>query len=113
MAFVPNQDGTEVTVLFLNVPHEYQISDGSSLAHHKPLLITRAGSCSGDCTTRDSEIAQFLYEDMSASEALDALEGATTTNGSVWALSGSDLSIHKGNENAAALPALVMRNNVR
>jgi len=42
MAFVPSQDGTEVTVLLLNVHHDYQSSDGTALAHHKPLLIARA-----------------------------------------------------------------------
>ena len=42
MAFVPSEDGKEMTVLLLNVNHNYQSSDGSSLPHHKPLLIARA-----------------------------------------------------------------------
>ena len=54
MAFVPSQDGKEVTVLLLNVHHDYQSSDGTALAHHKPLLIARAGDCSGECPKRDA-----------------------------------------------------------
>ena len=72
IAFVPNQDGTELTVLLLNVHNDYQTSDGSSLAHHTPLLLARAGSCSGQCPTRDADIAQFIFEDQSEAAALDS-----------------------------------------
>jgi len=112
MAFIPSQDGQEVTVLLLNVPHDYQSSDSTSLAHHKPLLIARAGSCSGDCPTRDADIAQFLYADQSESAALDSLEAAVG-GGGAWELSGSDLSIRKTSTNDPDLPALVIRNDVR
>ena len=112
MAFVPNQDGTEVTVLLLNVSHDYQLSDSSTLPHHMPLLLSRAGSCSGDCPTRDADIAQFLFEDKTQAEALDSLETAVS-GGGAWALDGSDLSVQKGNANAADLPALVIRNDAR
>jgi hypothetical protein len=112
MAFIPSQDGKEVTVLLLNVDHTYQSSDGSALAHHKPLLIARAGNCSGDCPKRDSGIAQFVYADKSESEALDSLEAAVA-GGGAWEVSGSDLSLRKGSPGDADLPALTIRRNVR
>jgi hypothetical protein len=110
--FIPSQDGHEVTVLLLNVGHSYHTSDGASLAHHKPLLIARAGSCSGDCPTRDSAVARFIYEDKSVSEAQDALEEAVG-GGAAWALAGSDLSLHKGSSTDPDLPELSFRTNVR
>jgi hypothetical protein len=112
MAFVPSQDGTEVTVLLLNVDHNYQTSDGSALAHHKPLLIARAGNCTGQCPTRDAGIAQFLFSDKSESEALDSLEAAVA-DGGAWELSGSELSVHKGCSTDPDLPALAIRQNLR
>ena len=112
IAFVPNQDGTELTVLLLNVHNDYQTSDGSSLAHHTPLLLARAGSCSGQCPTRDADIAQFIFEDQSEAAALDSLEAAVN-GGGAWTLAGSELSIQKGNPNAADLPALSIVNGVR
>ncbi len=112
MAFVPSQDGKEVTVLLLNVDHNYQISDGTTLAHHTPLLIARAGNCSGDCPKRDADIAQFMYADKSASAAGDSLEAAVA-GGGAWQLSGSDLSVRKGSSSDPDLPALAVRDNVR
>ena len=112
MAFVPSQDGKEVTVLLLNVHHDYQSSDGTALAHHKPLLIARAGDCSGQCPKRDADIAQFIYADKSESEALDSLEAAVA-GGGAWELANSELSLQKGNPNDADLPALNIVQNVR
>lgn len=112
MAFVPSQDGKEVTVLLLNVHHDYQSSDGTALAHHKPLLIARAGDCSGECPKRDADIAQFIYADKSESDALDSLETAVA-GGGAWELANSELSIEKGNPNGPALPALNIVRNVR
>jgi hypothetical protein len=111
MAFVPSQDGKELTVLLLNV-HNYQTSDGSALAHHKPLLLARAGTCSGECPKRDAAIAQFLYADKSQSEALDSLEAAVS-GGGAWELSGSNLSLRKGSAGAPDLPDLEIRQNLR
>ena len=112
MAVIPNQDGTEVTVLLLNVPHQHQLSDTTTLPTHKPLLLSRAGSCTGDCPTLDSGIAEFLYSDKSAEVALDSLELAVS-GGGAWDLTGSDLSIRKGSTNAAELPSLVITDDVR
>ena len=111
MAFVPSQDGKEVTVLLLNVNHNYQSSDGSALAHHKPLLIARAGDCSGQCPKRDADIAQFVFADKSQSDALDSLEAAVA-GGGAWELSGSELSLQKGSSTDPDLPALSIVRNV-
>ena len=54
MALIPSEDGTELTVLLLNVEHAHHVSDGTTLAQHKPLLVARAGNCTGQCPTRDS-----------------------------------------------------------
>lgn len=112
IAVVPSEDGTELTVLLLNVDHGYETSDGLELAHHKPLLIARAGNCTGQCPTEDAAIAAYLYSDKTTSAAAASLAEATS-GGGAWALSGSDLSIVKGSSTDPALPALVYRTNVR
>ena len=112
MAFVPSQDGTELTVVLLNSPHSYQVSDGSSIPHHSPLVIARAGSCSGTCPKRDSSVAEIAFNDLSLSAAQDALETAVD-GGGAWMLSGSELSLRKGNSSAPNLPALNMRDDAR
>lgn len=112
IAFVPSEDGKELTVLLLNVDHNYHVSDGSSLPHHKALLIARAGHCTGTCPTRDSQVAQFMFADKSEAVALDSLEAAVA-GGGAWALAGSELSINKGSSTAADLPPLVVRTNAR
>ena len=112
VTFVPSSDGKEVTVLLLNVPPSCHLSDGSPLAGHKPLLIARAGSCSGDCTTSDSAIAQHLFPDQSSTVAADSLSDAVG-GGSAWQLAGSDISIVKSSSSAADLPALSITTGVR
>jgi len=112
IAFVPSQDGQEVTVLLLNVPGSHHLSDGSELVHHMPLLLSRAGNCTGDCPQRDADVAQFLFADQTLSTAEDSLEAAVS-GGGAWALSGDDLSVNKGSANDPALPALFIRNNLR
>jgi len=112
IAFIPSEDGKELTVLLLNVGHNYHTSDGSTLAHHVPLLLARAGSCTGDCTTEDTEIAEYLFEDKTPEVALDSLANALS-GGSCWKLSGSELSLVKGSSSDPALPDLVFRTGVR
>lgn len=112
MAFVPSQDGHEVTVLLLNVPHDYQLSDGNGLAHHKPILVARAGDCSGDCPKRDSAVAEFIYGDQSVSTACDSLEAAVG-GGGAWDLTGSDLSVQKASASDPPLPALTIQTGGR
>jgi hypothetical protein len=112
IAFIPSDDGTEVTVLLLNVDHAYHTSDSSSMPGHKPMIIARAGSCTGTCSTRDSEIAQYIYADKSLSAAQDSLEEAVA-GGGAWVLEGSELELRKGSTSAPNLPALTIRDDVR
>ncbi|MEA2339055.1 MAG: hypothetical protein QOE82_3062 [Thermoanaerobaculia bacterium] len=112
MAFVPSPDGKEVTVLLLNVNHNYHSSDNTSLAHHKPLLIARAGDCSGQCPKRDADIAQFVFADQSETQAADSLEAAVA-GGGAWELANSELSVVKGDANDPDLPELNIRRNLR
>ncbi|HEX7191165.1 MAG TPA: hypothetical protein VF381_06280 [Thermoanaerobaculia bacterium] len=112
IVFSPNQNGTEVTVLLLNAGHAHHLSDGSALQDHKPLLIARAGNCTGDCPTRDADIAQFVYEDQASSAALDSLESAVA-GGGAWSLSGSDISIVKSSNDDPDLPALSVVRDAR
>lgn len=110
MAFIPNENGTEVTVLLLNADH-YHTSDGAALQAHKPILYARAGNCTGDCVTNDSEIAAYTFRDQSSSVALDSLDYALGT-GSAWLIAGSDIAVQKVS-GAADLPALDIRDDVR
>ena len=110
MAFVPNENGTEVTVLLLNADH-YHTSDGAAMQAHNPYLIARSGSCTGACVDDDADAAQFVFRDLSSSAALDAL-GNAVGNGSVWRISGSDIGVEKSS-GAANLPALSIRDDVR
>ena len=113
IVFSPNQDGTEVTVLLLNAGHTHHLSDGSALQDHKPLLIARAGNCTGDCPTRDADIAQFVFADQTSSTAAqDSLESAVA-GGGAWTLSGSDLSIAKASNDDPDLPALSIVRDAR
>jgi hypothetical protein len=112
MVFTPSQDGKEMTVLLLTAGHTHHLSDGTALQEHKPLLIARAGSCTGDCPTRDSEIAQFTFADQPQATALDSLEAAVP-GGGAWTLSSSDLTLQKANVNDADLPSLSLTTNAR
>ena len=110
MAFIPDENGTEVTVLLLNADH-YHTSDGAAMQPHKPILFARAGSCSGACVDADTTIAGFSFRDLASSAALDALAYAVG-NGSAWVIDGSDIAVQKS-AGAANLPALQRIDNVR
>jgi hypothetical protein len=112
IAFIPSADGHEVTVLLLNVGHDHHLSDSSTLTEHMPLLLARAGDCTGDCPKRDEDIAQFLFADQTLSTAQDSLETALAGGGG-WKLAASDLSLNKGSFSDPELPSLVLRDNVR
>jgi hypothetical protein len=112
IVFVPSEDRQEVTVLLLNVPHSHHVSDNSALDVHKPLLIARAGDCTGQCPTNDPDIAQFLFADESAAVAIDSLQEAVA-NGGAWELANSDLTLRKGATTDPDLPALVLNDDAR
>jgi hypothetical protein len=115
IAFVPTQNGSEVDVLLLNAgdcAQHYHVSDGTALAPHTPLVLARAGSCTGDCPTSDADIAKLLYNDQASATAIDSLENAVS-GGGAWMLSGSDVTLRKGSTTAADLPALTITTNAR
>ena len=111
MAFIPTDNGQELTILLLNANHVHHLSDGTSLAAHYPLLFARAGNCTGSCPTRDEDIAQIAFSDKTLAQALDALEDAVA-GGGAWILSGN-LAVQKGSSGAPDLPSLSLRTNVR
>jgi hypothetical protein len=105
MVFVPNSNGTQVDVILLNVSHGQQLSDGTGLPHHKPIILTRAGNCTGTCPKRDAAIASYVYGDLSTDAAKDALENACA-GGGAWEISGGEISLAKGSSGDPSLPAL-------
>lgn len=93
IALVPNSDGKELTIAMIDTPHAYEMADGTTLAHHKPLLLARAASCEGTCRTDvHTSIAQFLYARKTTEEAFTSLNGALQ-GGGAWQLAGSELSL--------------------
>jgi hypothetical protein len=109
IALVPSEDGKQLDVLLLNVDHAYHLSDGTSLAHHTPVVLVRSGNCTGQCTTQDLDLARIVFPDKSDAVALDSLAYAVS-GGGAWTLSGSELTVRKSSANAADLPALVLTN---
>jgi hypothetical protein len=112
MAFIPNENGTEVTVLLLNA-NQHHTSDGAAMQAHTPILIARAGNCSGDCVNNDATIAGMIYRDQSSSTAQASLVSATGDDGSAWIITGGDIGVRKSGSGAASLPALDIRDDVR
>lgn len=104
MVFIPNENGTQLDIVLLNVGHTHQMSNGTRFEDHVPILLTRAGSCSGDCPRRVSEIASVIFENEPTNVALDSLESAVS-GGGAWILTGSDISLRKAT-GAPDLPAL-------
>lgn len=107
ITFVPNADNTEVTVLLLD-SHGHTTSDGGALPHHKPVLVTRALGCEGDCTPREPSVAQFLFADKAVDQAADALHAAVL-GGSAWSLADTELSIRSAGEACLQPPLTLVR----
>jgi len=103
IAFVPSQDGKELTVLLLNGGHPYTFSDGTPLDHHRPVLLARAARCEGSCGTGHAEIAHYLFPDLTAERAGDSLQQALL-GGGAWQLDGSELAINPSGTDAKASP---------
>jgi hypothetical protein len=112
MAFIPNEDGTEVTVLLLNVGHTHHTSDGAASPLHNTIVLTRGGGCTGTCPTDTENLAKLLFPDLSTTAAVAALEDAVD-GGGAWQLSGSELTLQKGSTSDPALPALDIHDGVR
>jgi len=115
IAFIPSQNGTEMDIVLLDAGscgQHYHVSDGSALPPHVPIIFSRAGSCTGDCPTSDSTIAQFMFPDQSSTTAQASLASAVS-GGGAWILNGSDLSLRKGSTSDPDLPALSVTTGVR
>lgn len=105
MVFVPSNDGTQLDVVLLNVAHGQQLSDGTGLPHHKPIVVARAGDCTGTCPKRDTAVASYLFGDLSTAAAQDALEDACD-GGGAWEIAGGEISVAKGSSSDPSLPSL-------
>ncbi|HEX5757832.1 MAG TPA: hypothetical protein VF121_01425 [Thermoanaerobaculia bacterium] len=111
IAFVPSQDGREITVLLLDAADGYTVSDGSSIEPHKALLLARSGGCTGDCGA-DLETARFLFPDLAEDAAQGALAQAIDA-GAAWRLDGSDLALFGAGRSELAAPPLAILGNQR
>jgi hypothetical protein len=111
MAFIPNENGTQVTVVLLNADGHH-LSDGAAMQAHKAILVALAGGCTGACVDDDPDAAAFLFRDLASANRLTALANAVG-DGSVWLIAGSDIGVQKSGSGAADLPALSIRDNVR
>lgn len=111
MVFVPNDSGTQMDVVLLNVPHGQSISDGTGLPHHKPLILVRGGGCTGTCPTQDAEIAAYVFGDKPTAVAKDSL-AAAVSGGGAWVMAGADYTLRKA-AGAGDLPALDFIEGVR
>lgn len=96
IAFVPSEDGKELTVLLLDGVQAHQhVPAGSTviaMAEHKPVLFARAGACDGDCTRQNAAVASFFYPDVDTPAAAESLANAVS-GGAVWPLDGSNLRL--------------------
>lgn len=94
IVFLPNSDGKELTVLLVNTPAHYALADGAALAHHRALVVARAGLCEGCTADDDASIAQFLFgsQNQTPAQALKSFHQAIA-GGGAWELSGSDLTL--------------------
>lgn len=93
MAFVPGQDGKELTVLVINAAHGTKLADGSELSHHTPILLVRASKCEpAPCRADDPNIGTVLFGGPTPERAGDSLAKAVA-GGGAWLLKSSDLSL--------------------
>jgi hypothetical protein len=111
MVFIPSEDGSQLDIVLLNVGHSHQMSDGTAFQDHIPVILTRAGSCTGDCPRRVAAIASAIFGDLATNAALDALEAALSGGGG-WVLTGSDLTLRKAS-GAPDLPPLAFKTGLR
>ena len=90
IAFVPSQDGKELTVLLVETRPGHVASDGSLIPPHHPMLLARAAECRGHCGIDEGIDPLLLFPKDSAA---DAHLAAALDAGAAWTLDGSDLSI--------------------
>lgn len=109
VAFVPSEDGRELTVLLPQAAQTYTASDRSTIPPHQALLLARSSQCEGDCRSDAPEIAGILFPDKPQSTARESLAGALL-QGAAWRLDGLELSIRvKGADSEASAPLKIHR----
>jgi len=109
IAFVPSNDGRELTVLLPQISQAHTASDHSVIEPHQALLLARAAQCKGDCRNEDPEIAGILFPDKPQSTARESLSQALL-QGAAWRLDGSELFIRtKGSNLKASTPLKIHR----
>jgi len=92
IAFVPSEDGKELTVLLLDAPQAHHGSSHAGIAEHKPVLLARAAGCDGQCARRNDAVSTFLYPEVTSAAASNESLARAIDRGVVWQLAGSDLS---------------------
>jgi len=112
IAFVPSPDDQKLSVLLLDARNGYEVSDGTRIPVHQPLLVVRAGNCDGECGGEAAlaQVAKFLFPMKTTTQAGDTLFAALHRGGA-WTLDGSDLSIE--NVSPAALSPLRINRALR
>jgi hypothetical protein len=93
IAFVPSENGKELTVLLLDAPQARHGSSHAGIAEHKPVLLARAAGCDGNCTRTNRAVSTFLYPDLLSAAASNESLALAIDRGVVWQLAGSDLSL--------------------
>lgn len=93
IAFVPSEDGKELTVLLLNAPHAHHSTMHPGIPEHKPVLLARAADCAPECPRTEASVAAFLYPDITSRDASSRALADAVHKGVVWPLSGSKLSL--------------------
>lgn len=93
IAFVPSEDGKQLTVLLLNAPHAHHGAAHSGIPEHQPVLLARAGGCKPGCPRSDASVAKFLYPDAASDARAVASLARAVDKGVVWQLAGSNLSL--------------------
>ncbi|MDQ3279789.1 MAG: hypothetical protein M3Q69_00080 [Acidobacteriota bacterium] len=91
IAFIPSQDGKEMTVLLLNEPHAHHMT--AAVPEHKAMMLVRAKSCEGACSQSDNEISTFLYPDAASPAAAAESLSKAVQKGAIWQLAGSELAL--------------------
>jgi len=91
VAFVPNRDGTELTVLLVETRPGQVASNGAAIALHHPMLLARAADCRGNCGIAAGIDPHLLFWKDGAAAA--SYLAAALDHGAAWTLDGSDLSI--------------------
>lgn len=112
IAFIPSQDGRELSVLVLDGRQGYSVSDGTRMDRHEPLLLMLAEACTGPCRNNVQEIANFVFQGRARtpdpSEDLRRLLAAIR-GGGAWKLDDSEITFNPVGESSRTGAQLQIR----